>query len=162
MRIGIRTFRDDEELQRGKTISTELRNVIRGTKISIVVFSKGYASSTWCLDELVEIVHGRNTTGHTLFPIFYHVDPSDVRKQTGTFAKAFVRYEERFQTDMERVQRWRVSLTEAANCSGWNLLSLANGYYATVSCAFSCFFFFFSYVFVLLFSFQLLVKIEKN
>jgi hypothetical protein len=150
VRVGIRTFRDDEELRRGKTISTELLNAIRGSRISIVVFSKGYASSWWCLDELVEIVHCRNTKGHTLLPIFYLVDPSDVRKQAGTFAEAFVRHEEWLQTDMERVQRWRVALTEAANSSGWNLESLANGYYATVSFAFSCFFFFlfFSFKFI--------------
>jgi hypothetical protein len=127
VRVGIRTFRDDEELRRGKTISTELLNAIRGSRISIVVFSKGYASSRWCLDELVEIVHCRNTTGHTLLPLFYHVNPSDVRRQAGTFAEAFAKHEERFQTDMERVQRWRVALTEAANCSGWNLESLKMG-----------------------------------
>ncbi|XP_059441190.1 disease resistance protein RPV1-like [Corylus avellana] len=128
LRVGIHTFRDDEELRRGKTISTELLNAIRGSRISIVVFSKGYASSRWCLDELVEIVQCRNTIGHTLLPIFYHVDPSDVRKQAGTFAEAFAGHEERFQTDIGRVQRWRVALTEAANCSGWNLESLENGY----------------------------------
>ncbi|XP_059429315.1 disease resistance protein RML1A-like [Corylus avellana] len=120
-RVGIRTFRDDEELRRGETISTELLNAIRGSKISVVVFSKGYASSRWCLDELVEIVHCKNTIGHTLLPIFYHVDPSDVRKQIGTFAEAFVRHEERFHTDKERVWKWREALTEAANCSGWDL-----------------------------------------
>ncbi|XP_059429961.1 disease resistance protein RPV1-like isoform X2 [Corylus avellana] len=126
--VGIRTFRDDEELGRGKTISTELLNAIRESKISIVVFSKGYASSRWCLDELVEIVHCKNIIGHTLLPIFYHVDPSDVRKQTGTFAEAFSRHEKRYQSDMERIQRWRKALNEAANCSGWDLESIANGY----------------------------------
>jgi hypothetical protein len=141
-RVGIRTFRDEEGLRRGKTISTELLNAIRGSNIFIVVFSKGYASSRWCLDELVEIVHCRNTTCHTLLPIFYHVDPSDVRKQAGTFGEAFARHEEWFQTDIEKVQRWRVALNEVANCSGWSLESLANGYYAIASFAFSCFFFF--------------------
>jgi hypothetical protein len=142
VRIGIRTFRDDEDLQRGENISTELLNAIRGSRISIVVFSEGYASSRWCLDELVEIVRCRNTIGHTLRPIFYHMDPSDVRKQIGTFAKAFASHEKRFQTDIEMVQSWRAALTEAANCSGWDLKSVANGYYAKDSCAFSCIFFF--------------------
>jgi hypothetical protein len=136
VQLGIRTFRDDEDLRGGKTISTELFNAIRGSKISIVVFSKGYASSRWCLDELVEIVQCRNTIGHTLLPIFYHVDPSDVRKQIGTFAEAFARHEEKFQTNMERVGMWREALTEAANCSGWDLESVANGYYAMDSCIF--------------------------
>jgi hypothetical protein len=142
MGVGIRTFRDDDKLQRGENISTELHNAIRGSMISIVVFSEGYASSRWCLDELVEIVRCRNTIGHTLLPIFYHVNPSDVRHQKGTLAEAFDRHEKRFQIDMERVQRWRVALTEVANCSGWDLNNIADGYYAMDSCTLSCIFFF--------------------
>jgi hypothetical protein len=118
VRVGIRTFLDGEELPRGENMHTELLNAIRGSRIFIVVFSKGYASSRWCLDELVEIVDYKNTIGHTLLPIFYHVNPSDVRNQTGTFVEAFARHEKRFQTDMKRVQRWRKALIEAANCSG--------------------------------------------
>jgi hypothetical protein len=142
VRVGICTFRDGEELRRGENISTELRNAIRGSRISIVVFSEDYASSRWCLDELVEIVHCKNTISHTLLPIFYHVDPSDVRHQKGTLAEAFYRLEKRFQTDMERVQRWKAALTEAASCSGWDLDKVADGYYAIDSCTLSCISFF--------------------
>ncbi|XP_062171078.1 TMV resistance protein N-like [Alnus glutinosa] len=105
VRVGIRTFLVGEELPRGENMHTELLNAIRGSKIFIVVFFKGYASSRWCLDELVEIVDYKNTIGHTLLLIFYHVNPSDVRNQTGTFVEAFARHEKRFQTDMKRVQR---------------------------------------------------------
>jgi hypothetical protein len=125
---GIYTFRDDDELARGKEISTELLNAIQESRISIVVFSKGYASSRWCLDELVHIMNCRKTIGHTVYPVFYDVDPSDVRKQSGTFAEAFARHEERFAAEMERVHKWRGALTEAANLSGWDLQSLENGY----------------------------------
>jgi hypothetical protein len=151
VRVGIRTFRDDEELQRGKTISTELLNVIRGSRISIVIFSKGYASSRWCLDELVQIVDCKNTIGHTLLPIFYHVDPSDVRNQTGTFAEAFARHEKRFQSDMERVQRWRVALTDAANCSGWDLESVSNGYCARSLVLFHAYIYIYIYIYIYMF-----------
>ena len=149
VQLKIRTFRDDEELPRGKTISTELLSAIHGSKISIVIFSENYASSRWCLDELVEIVHCKNTKGHTLLPICYHVDPSDVRNQTGTFAGAFAWHEEQFQTDMERVQKWKEALTDAANCSGWDLKCIANGYYTMDS---SLYFFIHFFFFVLLFS----------
>ncbi|XP_035540857.1 disease resistance protein RPV1-like [Juglans regia] len=128
VRAGIHTFRDDDELPRGENISTELLNAIRGSRISIVVFSKGYATSKWCLDELAEILNCTKTRGHTLLPIFYHVNPSDIRKQTGTVAKAFAKHEKRFQADMERVQRWRKALTEATDCAGWDLDGIANGY----------------------------------
>ncbi|XP_059461927.1 disease resistance protein RUN1-like [Corylus avellana] len=96
VKVGIRTFRDDEELPRGENMPTKLLNAIQGSRISIVIFSKSYASSSWCLNELVEIMNSKNTIGCTLLSIFYHVGPLDVRKQTRTFVEAFARYELRF------------------------------------------------------------------
>ena len=87
------------------------------------------ASSSWCPDELVEMVRCKNSIGQTLLPIFYGVNPSDVRKQIETFAKAFAKHEDQFQAKMERVHKWREALIEAANYSGWDLQNLANGYY---------------------------------
>ncbi|KAG6637720.1 hypothetical protein CIPAW_11G198200 [Carya illinoinensis] len=136
MRVGIHTFRDDGELPRGGNISTELQKAIHGSKISIVVFSKGYADSKWCLNELVEITHRAKIGVQTLFPIFYHVDTSNIRKQTGTFADAFARHEEQFQNDMERVKGWRAALRDASSHSGWDIKEVANGYYASFSCFF--------------------------
>ena len=52
---GIHTFIDDN-LQRGEQISAQLLKTIKSSTISIVVFSKNYASSTWYLDELAKIV----------------------------------------------------------------------------------------------------------
>jgi hypothetical protein len=49
------------------------------------------------------------------------VDPSDVRKQTGTFAQAFTNHQERFKGNMEKVQKWRDALKEVANIAGWTL-----------------------------------------
>lgn len=80
-----------------------------------MVLFKSYASSSRCLDELVKILHCKKTKDCIVLPIFYHVDPSDIRKQTGTFAEAFARHEERFGRDMELVQRWREALLEVAN-----------------------------------------------
>ena len=48
--LGICTFQDGKELPRRENMPTKLLNAIRGSKISIVIFSKGYASSRWCLD----------------------------------------------------------------------------------------------------------------
>ncbi|KAG7949446.1 hypothetical protein I3843_13G062800 [Carya illinoinensis] len=131
VRTGIRTFCDDYELPRGENISKELINGIHRSRISLVIFSKDYASSSWCLDELVQILHCKRTMNHIFIPIFYHVNPSDMRKQAGTFAETFTRLEERFQEDMERVQRWRAAFIETADCSGFDLQSDANGYEAS-------------------------------
>ncbi|XVF29008.1 hypothetical protein REPUB_Repub15cG0083000 [Reevesia pubescens] len=124
---GVNTFRDDDELRRGEDISSELLKAIQYSKISIVVFSKGYAYSRWCLNELVKIIECKNTIAQIVLPIFYDVDPSVVRKQTGSYAKAFVEHEERFQSDTEMINRWRSALTEAADLSGWDLQNIADG-----------------------------------
>nr|XP_034918658.1 disease resistance protein RUN1-like [Populus alba] len=126
---GIRTFLDDNELPRGEEISEHLLKAIRESKISIVVFSKGYASSRWCLNELVEILKcKRKKTGQIVLPIFYDIDPSDVRKQTGSFAEAFDKHEECFEEKL--VKEWRKALEDAGNLSGWNLNDMANGHEA--------------------------------
>ncbi|CAK7338770.1 unnamed protein product [Dovyalis caffra] len=124
VQAGIHTFRDDNELPRGEEVSKHLLKAIQESKISIVVFSEGYASSRWCLNELVEILECKNRNiDHIVLPIFYDVDPSDVRKQTGSFAKAFDKHEEQFK---EKAKEWRKSLEEAGNLSGWNLNDMAN------------------------------------
>eukprot|EP00258_Populus_trichocarpa_P031685 XP_024447704.1 TMV resistance protein N isoform X4 [Populus trichocarpa] len=129
VQAGIHTFRDDDELPRGEEISDHLLRAVQESKISIVVFSKGYASSRWCLNELVAILKcKRKKRGQIALPIFYDIDPSDVRKQNGSFAEAFVKHEERFEEKL--VKEWRKALEEAGNLSGWNLNDMANGHEA--------------------------------
>ena len=118
---GISTFRDDEKLERGKSISPELSKAIEESRFAIVIFSRNYAFSTWCLDELAKVIGCVKETGMTVLPIFYNVDPSDIRKQIGTFAQAFVEHEERFKENIKKVQKWRDALREAGNLSGWHL-----------------------------------------
>ena len=52
---GIVIFKDEEKLKREKSISLELFNGIEESRFAIVILSRNYASSTWCLDELVVI-----------------------------------------------------------------------------------------------------------
>ncbi|XP_004289274.1 PREDICTED: TMV resistance protein N-like [Fragaria vesca subsp. vesca] len=110
---------DDRELQKGKSISTELFAAIEESNIALVVLSLNYASSAWCLDELLKILECMEAR-KTIYPIFYNVDPCEVRRQTGNFAEAFTKHEKRPSDDTEKVQKWRAALTKVSNFSGWN------------------------------------------
>lgn len=76
---------------------------IEGANISVVIFSKDFASSKWCLDELVKILECHKMNGQKVLPVFYHVDPSDVRKQTGRVGDAFVVHAKQFREMPEKV-----------------------------------------------------------
>ncbi|KAI8571001.1 hypothetical protein RHMOL_Rhmol01G0082600 [Rhododendron molle] len=120
---GFRTFRDDKELERGEFISDGLLKAIEGSKISLIVFSKDYAGSRWCLDELVKIMDCRETFKQIVVPIFYDVVPSDVRKQMGVLQDAFADHKKRLREEPDgKVEKWRAALTKAANLSGRHLL----------------------------------------
>ncbi|XP_004289231.1 PREDICTED: TMV resistance protein N-like [Fragaria vesca subsp. vesca] len=116
---GINTFIDDEELRKGEEISSSLLKAIQESKISILIFSENYASSWWCLDELVEILKCKELNQQLVWPVFYKVDPSDIRYQKGKYGEALAKHERIFKDNMDKVQRWRRALKEAANFSGW-------------------------------------------
>ncbi|KAH9725666.1 ADP-ribosyl cyclase/cyclic ADP-ribose hydrolase [Citrus sinensis] len=111
---------DDKQLEKGGSIAPNLLKAIEESRISIIVLSRNYASSTWCLDELVKIVEYKNREDQ-IFPIFYDVEPTVVRKQTTSFGEAFTKHEEFFRDNIEKVQKWRHALKVVANISGWEL-----------------------------------------
>ncbi|KAL9437500.1 hypothetical protein AB3S75_023379 [Citrus x aurantiifolia] len=113
---GVETFIDND-LKRGDEISQSLVDAIEASSISIIIFSESYASSSWCLDELLRILECKTNYGQIVIPVFYRVDPSHVRKQSGNFGDSFSKLEEQFP---DRMQTWRIALTEAANLSGFD------------------------------------------
>ncbi|KAL2342212.1 hypothetical protein Fmac_010152 [Flemingia macrophylla] len=110
----IKTFLDDR-LEKGDEISTTLINAIENSRISIVIFSKNYASSKWCLNELSKIMECKRVQKQIVMPVFYDIDPSHVRNQTEGYKDAFEKHKED-----SRCNQWRNDLTEAANISGWD------------------------------------------
>ncbi|KAL9995153.1 putative TIR domain, P-loop containing nucleoside triphosphate hydrolase [Helianthus debilis subsp. tardiflorus] len=122
---GIYTYRDDEEIKKGEKISDGLIRSIKDSKFYIIVFSKNYASSSWCLDELVKIMDCQKTNEHTAFPVFYDVEPTEVRKQSGPVEKAFEKHKEE-----ESAENWRKALREAADLAGWELKNIFDGHEA--------------------------------
>ncbi|CDY33477.1 BnaA06g35960D [Brassica napus] len=105
----------DNEIERSHSLGPELKQAIRTSRIAVVIFSEKYPSSSWCLDELLDIY---NESGQIIIPIFYGLDPSHVRKQTGKFGEAFAKT---CQTKTEdETKLWRQSLTDVANVLGYH------------------------------------------
>ncbi|XP_027911560.1 TMV resistance protein N-like [Vigna unguiculata] len=120
-RKGVVAFRDDYTIQKGEFLESEFLHAIEGSRVFIVVFSKDYTSSTWCMKELTKIVGWVQQTGRSLLPIFYDVDPSEVRKQSGEFEKVFAEHEQRFKNDIEMIKTWRAALKTSCDRCGWDL-----------------------------------------
>ncbi|XP_031119655.1 TMV resistance protein N-like isoform X2 [Ipomoea triloba] len=127
---GIDTFKDDDQLKIGDSIAPSLLKGIHESRVAIVIFSKDYASSSWCLDEVATIMECRDKLGLIVVPIFFDVEPSHVRKQEGSFKESFAKHKAKFKDNngKAKVDRWRKALTDAANIKGHDLAANFNGY----------------------------------
>lgn len=116
---GINVFYDEEELKKGGELSDGLLTAIAGSQIAIVILSEDYASSSWCLRELYHIMERSSKGFLVLLPIFYHVDPSDVRKLDGNFKKSFDAHGNK---PADQVQRWKNAFAQVGGKSGWHIV----------------------------------------
>ncbi|KAK1418526.1 hypothetical protein QVD17_27671 [Tagetes erecta] len=119
------TYKDDEKIEKGEMINDQLIRSIQESRFYIIVFSKNYASSSWCLNELVKIMECHKTMHKTTYPIFYDVEPTEVRNQSGAVGEAFAKH-----VHKEDAERWRDALKEAADLAGWELKATFDGHEA--------------------------------
>ncbi|KAI5429426.1 hypothetical protein KIW84_034144, partial [Lathyrus oleraceus] len=118
---GIFTFKDDTQLHKGGSISTQLRHAIKNSRVSIVVFSEDYPNSTWCLDEMATIVNCCRKAKQIALPIFYDVDPSHVRRQNGAYRNAFDFHTKTFESNPHKVDGWKRDMTYLAEIAGYDI-----------------------------------------
>ncbi|XP_052478170.1 disease resistance protein RUN1-like isoform X1 [Gossypium raimondii] len=118
---GLNVFFDEEKLEKGEELSHALSQAIAASDLSILVLSKDYASSQSCLAELSDIMDRKRkpTDKHIVLPIFYHVDPSDVRNIGGTFKTSFEEHESK--RPIEDMKRWKVAFAEIGASKGWHI-----------------------------------------
>ncbi|KAI9104329.1 hypothetical protein K1719_022901 [Acacia pycnantha] len=122
-KAGIKVFMDEEGIVRGEHISGSLLQAIENSRISIIIFSQNYAGSSWCLQELEKIMECYRITYQEVFPIFYDVQPSEVRKQQNAFGKAWEKLITTFPISkgMKVANNLKKALIEASNLSGWDM-----------------------------------------
>ncbi|XP_039173643.1 disease resistance protein RUN1-like [Eucalyptus grandis] len=132
---GICVFFDDEAIRLGERLSDILLQAINDSKLYIPIFSKRYASSHWCLRELAKIIENSksNENGKVMLPIFYDVEPDDVKLKTpvtgvGVYGEALSQLaEEKKQNSEEKkynsedVKTWRQALKEVGDTKGFKL-----------------------------------------
>lgn len=88
-------------------------HAIKKAELSVIVFSSDYASSPWCLDELVKIIECKEKMGQIVIPVFYGVDASEVLKQKKEFVG-----------EKHKVDKWRRALDKAVSLPGWDSRSI--------------------------------------
>ncbi|KAM0007316.1 putative TIR domain, P-loop containing nucleoside triphosphate hydrolase [Helianthus debilis subsp. tardiflorus] len=119
IQAGICTFRDDKEINRGEELKPEIEKAIKASRSSIVVLSENYATSTWCLDELLLILQQRRECNHFVLPVFYYVKPTDVRKNRQKFYIKVKKTSSRW--THHNVEQWRTALRQVGDLTGFEL-----------------------------------------
>ncbi|XP_071720342.1 disease resistance protein RUN1-like [Rutidosis leptorrhynchoides] len=126
----LKTFLDKEEIPRGHYLKPELENAIKSSLASVIVLSENYASSTWCLEELVLILDRHKNFKQIVIPIFYHVEPTDVRKQQNRFRDAMAAHRQKMEAEAdvekksvlaEKIEIWKEALTQVSNLTGFDV-----------------------------------------
>ncbi|GLJ33954.1 hypothetical protein SUGI_0683050 [Cryptomeria japonica] len=113
----VKAFLDSEELECGDFFPRTLEALMRSASLHIAIFSENYAKSPWCLQELSFILQ----TGAKVFPVFYHVEPSDLRhvdRQNGMYAEIFKEHEKKGRYTSGKIQEWKKALHEASFYTG--------------------------------------------
>jgi hypothetical protein len=123
---GLRAFFDKQELQKGEKMKPQIEGAIQTASVHIAIFSPNYAQSSWCLNELVQMLE----SGKRILPVFYGVKPSDLRWTRGghgVYARSLDvlgkkrTWDSQPLYDSNTIKKWRDALSEVADISGFEL-----------------------------------------
>ncbi|CAN1228224.1 Disease resistance protein RUN1 [Linum perenne] len=109
----IRVFTDDK-LERTEDID-ELLSILASSAMSVVIFSKKFAESRWCLNEVAIIAQSMEQFGHRVLPIFYLMNPEDVSEDSGSYSSMI---DTIHKPCLEEKRRWMNALKVVANRAG--------------------------------------------
>ncbi|WZZ68884.1 hypothetical protein YC2023_080254 [Brassica napus] len=123
---GITTYtRDDKLEKRDSSPDYEFPDQWKYTidaKVAVVVVSRSYLASAWCLNELQTILNFLDIGRLLVLPIFCGVDPSNVKNQTGAAEEPFRKLGEKYP---EKDHAWRMALIDVSNLFPQDLHNLS-------------------------------------
>jgi len=114
---GFRPFLDMQVLQEGVNFYSQIVGAIRSASVHVAIFSPKYAESKWCLDELVLM----QESGKPIIPIFYHVEPAELRWTTLDELQKKKTADSQPRYDSATLLKWRNALSAVAYTSGFDL-----------------------------------------
>ncbi|WCJ30635.1 Disease resistance protein (TIR-NBS-LRR class) family [Euphorbia peplus] len=117
---GFNTFVTDEKF--GNGIGKASLRIIQSSKFALVL-SEDYASSSWCLEELVQILKLKKPGN--VWPIFYDVDPSHVEEVTGSYGEASSEHQKSFSKEV--IEEWKKALQQVSYLKGLALQKHLDG-----------------------------------
>ncbi|XP_059076036.1 disease resistance protein RUN1-like [Cryptomeria japonica] len=115
---GCRVFLECEEKEWGASIPFAIRDGICSSAVHIPIFSKAYAESSWCLEELVLMLEQFDAL---FIPVFYDAEPWELRRienKDSAYAAAFSGYESRG-WKLDKLEEWKTALVSASEFSGY-------------------------------------------
>lgn len=96
---------------------TENQKLLHISRVGIIIFSMNFAHSRECLDGFVAVMDHLKANELVLVPVFFKVRVSDVRGQSGSFGRAFIRL--RNSVKASEVLKWRAAMIELTSISGY-------------------------------------------
>ncbi|XP_010554956.2 PREDICTED: disease resistance protein LAZ5-like [Tarenaya hassleriana] len=108
----------DKHEERGKDLETLFKR-IEESSIALAIFSRRYAESGWCLDELVKMMECVEMKRLRVIPIFIKVEPRDVREQKGDFGTRFWKLAR--SSRGVQIMKWKHALCSVTNKMGLTL-----------------------------------------
>ncbi|KAL3726072.1 hypothetical protein ACJRO7_031028, partial [Eucalyptus globulus] len=125
--VGIMVFRDNNDIRPGEKIDDALVESIKQSKISIPIISEDYASSRSCLMELAQMLECKKADSQSIIPIFYDIDPTELKHQRGCVRESFRKHKKR-RINPEDISKYKQALREIAAMEGYYLPNTHNGH----------------------------------
>jgi hypothetical protein len=111
-----RPFLDKPALEKGQHGQKKIYEALECASVHVAIFSKHYADSDYCLDELCAMLESKKL----IIPVFYDVSPSVLRCEDpdGPYTKALNIQGRRSASELKK---WKEALHTAAELNGFKL-----------------------------------------